>query len=288
MPGKISIGFGLLLIASIGQAFAAAQQDYDDCNQTSDLDRSIAACTRVVDDQAEATADRVTAYLHRGNDYIAAGKLDEAIADYGAAIGLDAKSMLAYAARAIAYWRKSDRDHAVADYRKAASMDAAGVRDMGRGNAELTTIRHAARDGACALATAHWYETTQKMATVTAYEDHLARFSVCGYAPLAQAGIAALTQSGSLQQIGNVDHARLGVLIASVTAEIALARGLNAARGALVSEPMPGGAALQAGVQKGDVIVAVDDDEVSDPGELSAMIVSAKPRASIRLTVIRA
>ncbi len=77
-----------LLIGFTVSVCAAAQQDYDDCSQTVDVSRSIAACTRVIDDQTQSAADRANAYVQRANDYVGSDKLDEAIADYGAALSL--------------------------------------------------------------------------------------------------------------------------------------------------------------------------------------------------------
>jgi hypothetical protein len=121
-------------------AVAATQQDYDDCSQMSDPARTIAACTRVIADQTQSAADRAGAYLQRGNAHMAGASLDEAIADYGAAIQLDPKNILAYAARAIAFSRKGDREHAIADYRQAGEIDPAKLAEMAAANGELKEL----------------------------------------------------------------------------------------------------------------------------------------------------
>jgi TPR repeat len=118
----------------------ASQQDYDDCSQTADVARSIAACTRVIADQAQSATDRANAYLQRGNAYVVANRLDDAIADYSAAIQLSQNSVLEYAARAIAYWRKGDRERAVSDYRQAGQIDAAELAEMVGANGELKEL----------------------------------------------------------------------------------------------------------------------------------------------------
>jgi len=125
-------------------ATAATQQGYDDCNQTSDLDRGIAACTRIVNDQTQSAVDRVLAYLKRGNANVAKDNLDGAIADYGEAIRLDPQNIVAYGSRAIAYSRKGKRDDAIADYRRANAINGAGVAEMAAANAELKEIAAAA------------------------------------------------------------------------------------------------------------------------------------------------
>lgn len=275
-----------LIAALSAPAWGAAQQDYDDCSQTGDIARSIDACARVIGDQAQSTADRASAYVQRGNDYVASGKLDEAVADYSAAIQLDPKNILAYAARAIGYWRKGDRDHAIIDYKQAAVIDAANIRDMTAPNPELKAVRHAAREGLCGLAAADW-TTTESVATVAAYEDHLARFAVCAYAGSAQQRIAALTLSGSLQTVGEVNHAHLGIQITSLTPEAAAKMGLKTLRGALVVSADASGPALLAGVQKDDVVVMVDDGEVGSATDLYYTIAGTKPGTVVKLTLIR-
>lgn len=129
-----------LLIATCKPALSATQQDYDDCNQTSDLNHTMSGCTHVIEDQAAVVADRVTAYLQRGNMYEATGKSDAAIADYSEAIKLDPQNVLAYCSRAIAYLRKRDHDHAIADYNEANTLDPTKTAEMTAANAELKDI----------------------------------------------------------------------------------------------------------------------------------------------------
>ena len=49
-------------------AFAASQQDWDDC-KGNDTDRSIAGCTRVIADRSESLYTRAQAYNYRGNAF---------------------------------------------------------------------------------------------------------------------------------------------------------------------------------------------------------------------------
>ncbi len=129
-----------LLIGVSGQALAAGQQDYDDCSQMGDVIRGMVACTRIIENQSESAADRAGAYVQRGSDYVASGKLVEAIADYGEAIKLDPRNVTAYAARAVAYWRKGERDHAVIDYAIANALDPKSVAGITAENPEIATI----------------------------------------------------------------------------------------------------------------------------------------------------
>src|SRR5690606_15138145 len=70
--------------------------------------------------------------------------------------------------------------------------------------------------------------------------------------------------TGQLIEHGTVTRGFLGVGIQDVTRDIADGVGLDRARGALVTEPTAGGPAEIAGIQSGDVITAVDGDELAD------------------------
>jgi tetratricopeptide (TPR) repeat protein len=130
----------MLTSITLDVSFSAAQRDYEDCRQTEDVGRSVAACTRIINDPVEPAAYHAAAYMSRGTALVTAGKLDEAIGDYNAAIQLYPRSVIAYAARAIAYARKGDGDHAVADYRQASAIDAAKIREMATANEELKAL----------------------------------------------------------------------------------------------------------------------------------------------------
>jgi len=142
MRGMIALVAGLLIAAS-APALAITQQDYADCAQTSDVNRSIAACTRIIDDRNnESPVDRAGAYLSRGNHYVASGEryYVYATSDYTAALHLDPKNVYAYASRAIVYFRRGDRDDAIADYRSASAIDASKIAEMTTANPELKEI----------------------------------------------------------------------------------------------------------------------------------------------------
>jgi tetratricopeptide (TPR) repeat protein len=134
-----TIAFALALLLS-PDAFAASQQDYDDCSQADDFANRVAACSRIIANPDEAAADRAAALIQLGNVDVAANELDQAIADYSGAILFDANDIVAYAGRAISYWRKNDRAQAVADYNRAADIDTAALRGMSTANTELGAI----------------------------------------------------------------------------------------------------------------------------------------------------
>ena len=75
-----------------------------------------------------------------------------------------------------------------------------------------------------------------------------------------------------LIEFGEVRRGQLGIHIQDVTPSIAEALNLDAATGALVSQVVPGSAAEEAGVQAGDVILAIDGRPVEDSTGLRNMI----------------
>jgi len=111
------------LVMAAGPALAASQTDMADCQQMQDLDRGIAGCTKIAEDQSVAASDRAIAYFDRGVDYYAKDDLDHAIADWSEAIKLDPNYVHAYNNLAKAYRDKGDYDHAIADYSEAIKLD---------------------------------------------------------------------------------------------------------------------------------------------------------------------
>ena len=79
----------------------------------------------------------------------------------------------------------------------------------------------------------------------------------------------------------------LGARTQPVTAEIARSLGMNAPVGALVADVWPGGAAAQAGLKQGDVIVSVDGQPLVDGAGLNYAISAHRIGDAIRLGVRR-
>jgi Do/DeqQ family serine protease len=86
---------------------------------------------------------------------------------------------------------------------------------------------------------------------------------------------------------GRVHRGLLGVTIQAVTPDIASSLGTGHTRGALVSSVSGGGPADAAGVQRGDVITAVDGAAVQTTNDLRNRIAATKPGVTVRLTVLR-
>ncbi|MFD2649028.1 Do family serine endopeptidase [Devosia albogilva] len=107
-------------------------------------------------------------------------------------------------------------------------------------------------------------------------------------------GIAFAIPASTVQSVvdqlinnGEVTRGYLGVGIQDVTRDIADGVGLEDARGAIVSNVAEDGPAGPAGVQSGDIITAVDGDEIDDALDLSRTIASKAPDSTVELTIWR-
>lgn len=98
--------------------------------------------------------------------------------------------------------------------------------------------------------------------------------------------VAVLAARQILEQ-GHATHGWLGVSTQELTLELAQAYGLEAPRGALVSEVRPEGPAEQAGLLAGDIILALDDFAIVDSADLPPIIGASQPGSERVLTVLR-
>ena len=89
-----------------------------------------------------------------------------------------------------------------------------------------------------------------------------------------------------LKEHGTVTRGWIGVQIQPVTKDIADSLGLKKAHGALVAEPQSGGPAQKAGIRAGDVITAVNGEEVKDARDLAKKIGALQPKQDVKLTVL--
>jgi serine protease Do len=86
---------------------------------------------------------------------------------------------------------------------------------------------------------------------------------------------------------GFVERGKLGLMFQPVTPEIAAAVGLDRPWGAMVSEVMPGSAAARAGIQSGDVITAVQGEDIHRAIELPRNVARHAPGSTIQVAVLR-
>ncbi len=90
-----------------------------------------------------------------------------------------------------------------------------------------------------------------------------------------------------LLKTGKVRRGMIGVTIQSVDADLAASLNLPAARGAIVTSVSAGGPAEKAGVRRGDVITAVNNQTVADTNGLRNLVASMPPGSNVTLTVFR-
>ena len=86
---------------------------------------------------------------------------------------------------------------------------------------------------------------------------------------------------------GHVSRGRLGIVVQSLSADLAAGLGLEDRQGALVSDVVAGGPADEAGLRQGDVIETLNGRPVSDSNELRNTIAATAPGTSVELTVRR-
>jgi len=90
-----------------------------------------------------------------------------------------------------------------------------------------------------------------------------------------------------LKESGSVTRGWIGVQIQNVTADLADDLGLKETTGALVAVAQKDSPAAAAGVKSGDVITAVDGENVADPHDLARRIAALGPKKTVKLTLIR-
>ena len=86
---------------------------------------------------------------------------------------------------------------------------------------------------------------------------------------------------------GKVSRGFLGVNIATVTSALAKEHKLPATRGALVAKIQPDSPAAKAGLEEGDVVVALNGTEVRSGDVLRNTIAMTSPGTTVNLEVVR-
>ncbi|MFZ2268102.1 MAG: DegQ family serine endoprotease [Azonexus sp.] len=86
---------------------------------------------------------------------------------------------------------------------------------------------------------------------------------------------------------GKVQRGRLGVSIQEVNQALADSFGLKKPAGALVSSVEKGSPAAQAGLEPGDVILGANGREISNPGDLPALVAGMAAGETVKLQVWR-
>jgi serine protease Do len=97
----------------------------------------------------------------------------------------------------------------------------------------------------------------------------------------------ARTVMEQILKTGKVTRGFLGVSIQEVTPDLAKAFNLPSAEGALVGDVTPDSPGAKAGLQKGDVITALNGQKVTDYHDLRLRISQIAPGTSVKLEVYR-
>jgi putative serine protease PepD len=98
---------------------------------------------------------------------------------------------------------------------------------------------------------------------------------------------SAASVAEQLVEDGSADHARLGVYLEDTTASIEDGEWAGQRLGAGLAEIIPGSAADDAGLQAGDVVVAVDDRPTTSAVALTAQVRALRPGDTVQVLVER-
>jgi serine protease Do len=86
---------------------------------------------------------------------------------------------------------------------------------------------------------------------------------------------------------GKVRRGYIGVIISAVDQTMGNALGLNEAKGVLIDDLSKGGAAEEAGLRRGDVILKIDGRDVNEPNELQSYVAQRHPGDEVILLLFR-
>jgi tetratricopeptide (TPR) repeat protein len=93
----------------------SSKREHVNCAQTADPDRSISACTAMLNDPSETRSNKLVAHNNRCLAYYQKHEYDRAIADCDQAIRLNSNYAIAYNNRCLIYRSKQEYDRAIVD-----------------------------------------------------------------------------------------------------------------------------------------------------------------------------
>ena len=138
---RVALSVAALVTAGAVSVAVFALVRFDDSGErcfSQDGGAAIAACTQAIQSGRFSGAELASIYDNRAIELRQQGEFDRAIADYTAAIRIDAELTGAYAGRGLAYEGKADAENAKVDYRKALTLaqkydDGAWAHETARG-----------------------------------------------------------------------------------------------------------------------------------------------------------
>jgi serine protease Do len=91
----------------------------------------------------------------------------------------------------------------------------------------------------------------------------------------------------SLMTEGKISRGYLALLPQDIDEQLAKALNLKSTEGSLVADVTSGGPADRGGIQRGDIIIAIDGKKVKNSTELRNMVAQIAPGKSVEITLIR-
>ncbi|MCK4777102.1 MAG: trypsin-like peptidase domain-containing protein [Actinomycetia bacterium] len=98
---------------------------------------------------------------------------------------------------------------------------------------------------------------------------------------------AAMDAAKQLIETGKVSHPNIGIFGTTLTKEIAEELDISVRKGAIISEAISGTPADKAGLQRGDIIIKLDENEIESMDDLLTEIRKMKVGDSVTITYIR-
>ncbi len=90
-----------------------------------------------------------------------------------------------------------------------------------------------------------------------------------------------------LIKYGKVQRAFIGASIVEMNADIAKYLGVNQTEGVYIFEVNPNGAAAEAGLEKGDIIIKINDVKINTLPQLQEQLAKYRPGDTVDITVLR-
>ena len=90
-----------------------------------------------------------------------------------------------------------------------------------------------------------------------------------------------------LKDKGKVTRGWIGVIVQSVTRDIAESMGLDQTGGALISEVAKDGPAARAGIKVGDLIIEFNGNQIKDANDLPILVARTAPGEKVRVKILR-